>query len=405
MSDVLPPIDELLAEFDNGKIPRSETWHTLITGLYFNFDSVNEIENWYNTVLELTSINQQLANDIKLQHDQIEIWYGQIDTWQQQVANNKNEVDSKTAEALASSEAAAQSAKKAEEEADKATATVDKLSDRFETLESNLQQISNPNLLINGDFSVWQRGSFPDRYKIGAGSSASQSTRVANTSPASGAYALKIERLSDDTFYSVIQKIENGVQVCGGQTVSMSMWMKSNKTGTMSFVLKDEAAETNIVISGFTYHTANKWQKIENTADCPKSTGSTLSFYVLQPMYNVCTNVGDWIEVTGVKLEISAAATPFIPDDPATNLAKCQRYYIKIDFGGTRMDQDGYQGTWSLLNIDFPTTMRTTPTIILHGNGLAESNSAFLSPGGITLRAHRSSTGAGVTGYEASAEL
>ena len=87
--NVLPPMKELLAEFDGGKVPRSDTWHTLITGLYFNFDSVSEIEGWYNTVQELTGFNQDLANKIQLNHDQIEIWYGQVDTWQKQVATNK----------------------------------------------------------------------------------------------------------------------------------------------------------------------------------------------------------------------------------------------------------------------------------------------------------------------------
>ncbi len=88
MSDALPPLEELLAEFDSGKIPRSDTWQTLITGLYFNTDNVNEIEGWYNTVQELTNFNQTLGQTIKIQHDQIEIWYGQVDSWQQQVSAN-----------------------------------------------------------------------------------------------------------------------------------------------------------------------------------------------------------------------------------------------------------------------------------------------------------------------------
>ena len=88
MSEVLPPIQELLDEFDGGKVPRSQVWHTLITGLYLNFDNVNEIEGWYNTVQELTAHNQLLAGTVKLQHDQVKIWHGEVDTWQQQV--NKN---------------------------------------------------------------------------------------------------------------------------------------------------------------------------------------------------------------------------------------------------------------------------------------------------------------------------
>lgn len=88
MSDILPPLADMLAEFDSGKVPRSKTWHLLISGLYLNNDKVNEIENWYNTVSQLTSVNQELADTISANHNQIEIWYGQVNIWQQQVELN-----------------------------------------------------------------------------------------------------------------------------------------------------------------------------------------------------------------------------------------------------------------------------------------------------------------------------
>ena len=40
----LPPEEELLEEFKSGSIPRSETWQTLIHGLYLNNEQVAEIE-------------------------------------------------------------------------------------------------------------------------------------------------------------------------------------------------------------------------------------------------------------------------------------------------------------------------------------------------------------------------
>lgn len=109
MSDTLPPLDELLAEFDSGKVPRSDTWQTLITGLYLNTDNVNEIEGWYNTVQELTNFNQTLGQTIKTQHDQIEIWYGQVDSWQQQVSLNEANASQSASAAAASQLAAEQS--------------------------------------------------------------------------------------------------------------------------------------------------------------------------------------------------------------------------------------------------------------------------------------------------------
>ena len=109
MSNVLPPKDELLAEFDSGQIPRSKTWHTLITGLYLNFEQVSEIKNWYEQIQDLNEHNQNLANIIKTQYDQIEIWYGDVDRWQQQVSQNTQLTEQYKTEAHNSKLAAAES--------------------------------------------------------------------------------------------------------------------------------------------------------------------------------------------------------------------------------------------------------------------------------------------------------
>lgn len=78
MSNVLPLKDELLAEFDSGKVPRSETWHTLITGLYYNFDQVNKIETWYQNIQDLTILNQKIQEEIEKDFAAIEVIYGQV---------------------------------------------------------------------------------------------------------------------------------------------------------------------------------------------------------------------------------------------------------------------------------------------------------------------------------------
>ncbi len=81
--DLLPPKDQMMAEFDSGQVPRSETWHTLITGLYLNFDGVNGMAAMYKDMETLTKHNQKLVDQVKGLKGNIEILYGQMDTWQQ----------------------------------------------------------------------------------------------------------------------------------------------------------------------------------------------------------------------------------------------------------------------------------------------------------------------------------
>tara|TARA_B100000035_G_scaffold224385_1_gene192907 strand:+ start:222 stop:1364 length:1143 start_codon:yes stop_codon:yes gene_type:complete len=71
-------------------------------------------------------------------------------------------------------------------------------------------------------------------------------------------------------------------------------------------------------------------------------------------------------ELTGVQLEAGEVATPFQHEDTETTLAKCQRYYFRIDEGvtyqrfalGSCANSNNAQTT-----ITLPVTMRTTPSV------------------------------------------
>ena len=109
----LPPEEELLEEFKSGSIPRSETWQTLIHGLYLNNEQVAEIEEWYNTILVLSEQNETIHAEIQVRYEQIEIWHGNVDLWQQQVSAEKDIAVNSAASAKASEQAAAGSENRA----------------------------------------------------------------------------------------------------------------------------------------------------------------------------------------------------------------------------------------------------------------------------------------------------
>lgn len=65
------------------------------------------------------------------------------------------------------------------------------------------------------------------------------------------------------------------------------------------------------------------------------------------------------------KLEKGTVRTTFVPERPAVNLAKCQRYYTRIHASG----EAGRTGSVAAykFTVVFPTTMRTTPAMNLIG--------------------------------------
>ena len=120
-------------------------------------------------------------------------------------------------------------------------------------------------------------------------------------------------------------------------------------------------------------------------------------FYMLQPMQDLCTDVGDWIEVTGVKLEISTVATPFIPDDPATNLEKCQRYYEIKDYYTHPVNIYPVDSVaYASFNYE---TKRANPSIIFQYNVLPYSGSIQYHKGTISI------TSVEVVGFDETSDL
>ena len=367
MSDVLPPIDELLAEFDSGKVPRSEVWHTLIIGLYFNFDSVNEIENWYNTVLDLTSVNQQLASDIKQQHDQIEIWYGQIDTCQQQVSQNTTLAEQYKDDAQGSATASQQYSAAAKTQADRA-----------ETAAGGLAAISNPNLLVNGDFSVKQRDPAPYGYfVVGDGKYGPDRWIIDHVDSSGGSQESEIYNLTDKNYGMTFSASSSDDVIGIRQKIEQSAFngILGNKTLTLSF-----EGNSNVVTQKMIFSSHDISGKVikEVTKSFPKGTyqvsfdfnfeaNRSIHYYQINYSYEGGDFGMDW-----VKLELGPIATPFIPDNPAINLTKCQRYYQQVlnnsvDLGivchiSTTIGHGGYPA----FAREFITLMRTNPSVTVY---------------------------------------
>jgi hypothetical protein len=75
--------------------------------------------------------------------------------------------------------------------------------------------------------------------------------------------------------------------------------------------------------------------------------------------------------ITGVQLEAGSVATPFERRDIGRELMMCQRYYIRTPSDQTALKRaNNWSGAFGPVQIssDFPSTMRTAPTMEVYGD-------------------------------------
>lgn len=156
-------------------------------------------------------------------------------------------------------------------------------------------KFSNPNLLINPDFKINQRGATSyeqqgysvDRWKI---------WNVTVTPSANGGITVKNDKYSDTGTF--LQYLENATE--GDSTLSCYV---TSVSGTVTMVADDNSQV--ILKQGL------------NVVHTSKSTKT----------FTIFLNRGTSITLKWVKLEQGTVATSFIAPNPAEELVKCKRYY------------------------------------------------------------------------------
>lgn len=252
---------------------------------------------------------------------------------------------------------------------------------------------SNPNLLINGDFSVWQRGA---GFSTGGYNSdrwhshlSSPNTVSKGFNQTDGSY-MNID-FQEDTTFSLGQRLElNGtLKYFEGKTFTASWKSFFNvpPSGPLTFsvVLGHVGGETGILSIPYNYSSSGKYSL---TFTIPNLSGYVLnsdSFLEVRVFSDLSTdNISSQaIGVYWAKLEQGSYATTFVPDSPQENLAKCQRYFCK-SFEVNTAPGHGPNTASFLTNIGlvqaltaniaqggyvrFPVDMRKAPSITRYGN-------------------------------------
>ena len=275
------------------------------------------------------------------------------------------------------------------------------------------------NIIINGAMMVAQRGTSTqfsnangfvcDRFEC-ANQTDGAITFSQSTDVPSGQGFINSTKINVDTADSSLaatqhalfqQKVEglNSSQLMWGtsnaENISVSFWIKSSLTGTFTYYVLDESADSQSYVETFTIDAANTWQKIVLNIDGP-TTGGTTDFPITsaRSFYTgICLGVGSthqtsttgsWhstanfaastssavkligtasanMYVTGWQIELGNQATPFEHRSFVEEQYLCFRYcraFEKHNMGRTRDGDSGYNDT-----VVFYPPMRTTPTL------------------------------------------
>jgi hypothetical protein len=296
------------------------------------------------------------------------------------------------------------------------------------------------NVLINGDFRIWQRGtSFTsggytaDRWLT---SGSGGSTRTVSQYDAIETTGMQVVFASGGNANSrtiIQQKIED-VRTFAGQEVTLSFEARSTNitqisTDVQQFFGSGGSPSATTTFGG-KKHTGieNSWKKFSATFTVPsvdgKTIGTTNALDCLQVNFfleagsdfngrtdSLGTQSGNII-LRNVQLEPGPVATPFEHRPIGTELALCQRYY-ETSANVVFLQKTAVTGTTNSVstNVFLKVIKRTTPTIAVSGGSNVSGLTALTLAGGsassfvIVGTATDSSAAARCDGFSADAEL
>ena len=237
-------------------------------------------------------------------------------------------------------------------------------------------------------------------------------------SPSGTNYALMVHYIEAQD----CQRLKFGTS--NAESITLSFWVKSNKTGGASFDFRIEDNAQQLASAGYTINSADTWEYKTITFD--GDTASTIAddsgrglqmtwwfssgsdfkggSYQTWGAYagqnrnvndlGVGTADNDYIEFTGIQLEVGTRATPFEHRTFQEYLNKCMRYYVSTVSGslnGTLTIGQAISSARVGVSLNWKQMMRAVPTVTIYSNNNTEGkvtnyNSAT-EPSGTTFAA------------------
>ena len=242
--------------------------------------------------------------------------------------------------------------------------------------------VANRNLLINGNFSINQRGGVNtaintyalDRWRSYGGPlgfTISQQNNASNGSLASSRNAIRVARNSGDSQTNntgIAQGVETlGCQGIAGTQMTLSFFARKGadfSSNVLKYIIFfGQGTDDNPV--GMTSQTnsssnatlATTFTKYTKTVTVPANTSQITVAFAFDPTGTAGSN--DWFEIAECQLERGSVATSFEHRPHGQELALCKRYCQKFD--GLKINARMNGSTNSDGYWQFP-TMRATPS-------------------------------------------
>lgn len=277
------------------------------------------------------------------------------------------------------------------------------------------------NAIINGDFSVWQRGAgafttgfSSDRWGSSTAGTTHSITRQSFTlgneiAGQESPYYLRnvVTSSAGAGNFSLIYQAIEGVRSFAGQTVTVSYWAKADATKKLATEFRQvfgtggtpTSTVFDIGVNQVTLSTA--WQKFSYQVSIPSISGSTIGtngddylrltfWFDAGSTFNSRTNSmgqqSGTFDVWGVQVELGSTDTTFERIPYVDQLARCQRYYCRINQTTATATPFGAglatATTTAAVVVALPVTMRAAPSGTLDTTGTAGNYTMWTSGGG-----------------------
>lgn len=263
--------------------------------------------------------------------------------------------------------------------------------------------VGSGNLVINGAFDIWQRGTslsasadsrfLADHWAtfgITSTTAPSRQTFTPGAAPVAGQEGQFFHRTvvssasGANTAAILFNKIED-VRTLAGQTATVSFWAKADSSKSITldptqYFGDGGSSEVNFAPSKIAL--TSSWARYSYTFSVPSVSGKTIGANSYFALYFWLEGGSNWnsrtlslgnqsgtFDIWGVQLEAGSVATPFRRNSPSlqAELAACQRYYQRIQGPGsfTYFALGNAQSTsLAFMQVPLKSSMRVQPTSI-----------------------------------------
>ena len=267
------------------------------------------------------------------------------------------------------------------------------------TAKDVVAKAGRKNLIINGGFDVWQRGTShaagtaggitytTDRWwRYGGGSGTLEKSTDAPSGFANSFYVNSTGALSIGTTVELPR-----LGYFPQQVMTFSMYVKGSFTGDIVFNFRNVSGSGTDQVAISTQSQAgfySEWTRLSFTVD---TTGITP--HANNTALNIEMGVQAGCRITGVQLELGSVATDFEHRSYGEELALCQRYYEQLGFAATYVTFGvgaGKTSTHMQVVVPYRVQKRGTPSIAFEGsvNQIGGYDSSFHPATAISIQAY-----------------